>query len=855
VALELAYRMLKKYPHFFVLWVPAISRETFESAYREIGTLLRIPGITDDNTDVKQLVKNELDSGGFGDWLMIIDNADDPSVLLDSKNDGPRSDQLYDYLPRSDRGSILFTTRGRKAAERLTPSDALELGDLKQAEAKQLIAQRISNKALLNDHGATSELLQLLTYLPLAIVQAVAFINSNQVSIPDYLLLFRQADTEIEVFSDRFDDPSRYKETESTIAKTWQVSFDQIFKQDRLAADYLSFMACVARVNIPRSLLPSEGTAVQQFKALGTLTGYAFISERQQDPQRPEEERFFDVHHLVQKATMWWLREHNEWSAWTEKAYFRLEELVPLGGHEGKQKWIGYLPHAMHVSDLHSELSETGRASLLDRIGRCQATLGQYAAAEATHLRMLALRRKNLGDEHTSTLTSMNEVGFVLRDQGRYKEADAMHRQTLALREKVLGKEHPDTLTSINNLAGVLLSQGKYEEAETTYREMLALVKKIRGNENPLTLTSMNNLAGVLLRQGKYKEAKPIYRQTLALREKVFGKEHPSTLNSINNLALLLDRQGKYEEAETMFRQTLALTEKVLSKEHPNTLISINNLAGVLLGQGKYEEAETMYRQTLALREKVLGKEHPDTLTSIINLAGVLVSQGKYEEAETMYWKTLALMEKVLGKEHPSILTSMNNLAHLLDRQGKYEEAETMYRQTLALKEKVLGKEHPDTLTSINNLAGVLVSQGKCEQAETMYWQTLALKEKVLGKEHPSMLKSMNNLALLLDRQDKYEEAETMQRQTLALREKVLGKEHPDTLESVYNLAYFLAERHIYIDATTLYQRACEGFNVVLGDDHSTALACRRRYSKMLQRKEQSEPTATNKAPRTMPSK
>ena len=53
VALELAYRMIAKHSLFLVLWVPAISRETFEIAYREIGILLRIPGITDDNADVK----------------------------------------------------------------------------------------------------------------------------------------------------------------------------------------------------------------------------------------------------------------------------------------------------------------------------------------------------------------------------------------------------------------------------------------------------------------------------------------------------------------------------------------------------------------------------------------------------------------------------------------------------------------------------------------------------------------------------------------------------------------------------------------------------------------------------------
>jgi tetratricopeptide (TPR) repeat protein len=334
------------------------------------------------------------------------------------------------------------------------------------AEAKQLMARRIIKGTLLDDQSATNELLELLTYLPLAIVQAVAFINSNQVSISDYVSLFKRVDTEVEILNERFEDTSRYQETESTIAKTWQISFDQILKQDPLAAGYLSFMACIDRINIPQSLLPVEGTAVQRLKALGTLTGYAFIAERQQDSQQVKGERLFNVYRLVQKATVWWLKEHDDWTAWTETAYSRLEELVLYGGHERRSIWISYLPHAIHIADLYNTLSEKRRASLLDRIGRCQATLGQYEAAEKTHQRVLSLRRKNVGNKEVSTFTSMNQVGLALDNQGKYKEAEAMHRQTLALREKALSKEHPDTLTSMNNLAAVLNSQGKYEEAE-----------------------------------------------------------------------------------------------------------------------------------------------------------------------------------------------------------------------------------------------------------------------------------------------------------------------------------------------------------------------------------------------------
>lgn len=41
-----------------------------------------------------------------------------------------------------------------------------------------------------------------------------------------------------------------------------------------------------------------------------------------------------------------------------------------------------------------------------------------------------------------------------------------MHRRGLEGREKVLAPEHPSTLTSVNNLGSVLKSEGKYEEAE-----------------------------------------------------------------------------------------------------------------------------------------------------------------------------------------------------------------------------------------------------------------------------------------------------------------------------------------------------------------------------------------------------
>ncbi|KAK7177943.1 hypothetical protein PSPO01_16006 [Paraphaeosphaeria sporulosa] len=820
LALELAYRALARHGKHLIFWVPAISQESFELAFREVGLRVRIPGITDDNADIKQLVKEALSSDSMGDWLMIVDNADDPRVLMAGGSGDPGSSRLLDYLPYGNRGKILFTTRSRKAAGELTPSGVLELDDMSKAEAGQLLARRITKQALRNDQKAVDKLLESLAYLPLAIVQAAAFINNNDISVSGYVSLFQKIGTETELFSEHFEDPSRYREMESTIAKTWHISFDQIRRQDSLAAEYLSYMACIDRINVPQSLLPPGGSALQQAKAVGTLKGYAFIMERQQASQELESETFFDIHRLVHMASIWWLKEHGEWTACMDKVVSRLEEVVPYGGYERKGAWTKYLPHAIHVATLDSTLDETTRASLLDRVGRCQASLGQYSAAETTHRQVFSLREKTLGKEHISTLTSMNEVGVALDIQGKHDAAETMHRQTLATKDKVLGKEHLETLTSMNNLALVLEKQGRYEAAEAMHRQTLVICEKVLGKEHPKTLMSMNNLALVLDRQGKYEAAEAMHRQTLAKKEKVLGKEHPETLTSMNNLARVLDNQGDYKTAEAMHKQTLAGYEKVLGKEHPHTLMSMSNLAGVLKRQGKYEVAEAMYRQTLVGYEKVLGKEHSETLMCMSNLAGVLDSQGNHGAVEVIYRQTLAGLKKVLGKEHPHTLANMNNLARVLDSQGKYEAAEAMNRQAVAGYEKVLGKKHPSTLMSMNNLAGMLDRRGNHDAAEAIYRQTLTEFEKVLGKEHPEALTSMNNLALVLDNQGKYEAAEAMHRQTVAGSEKVLGKEHPLTLTSMNNLAGMLVRRGDYDAAEVIYRQTLAGYENVLGKEH-----------------------------------
>ncbi|KAF1954477.1 kinesin light chain [Byssothecium circinans] len=588
LALEAAYGTRERQPARAIFWVPTVSQESFEQAYREIGRLLRIPGVADAKANVKQLVKARLSDEGFGQWLMVVDNADDDSVLFGPLQEGGVTDRLIDHLPHSRKGSIVFTTRTCKAAVKLARSNHIQLNELDDAEAKKMLEQLVlPNKDLLEDGKGVHEFLELVTYLPLAIVQAVAFMVGNNTRVSEYMAIYRGSERDAtDLLRRDFEDQGRYRQIQNPVAITWYISFSKIQEQDTLAAEYLSLMACTTGEAVPASLLWPGSTKLATTEALGTLNAYAFITERQRQQSRTgvrQHERAFDMHRLVRLATRNWLREHNQWQEWASKALARLVEVVPFGDYDTRETWTAYLPHAMHVVGLREVHEAEDRIWLLERVGLCEQTLGRYRAAEQALGQVLERREKVLGKGHPDTLASMNNLALVLVNQGKYAEAKAMHQETLALRKKVLGKEHPDTLLSINNLARVLSYQGNY--------------------------------------QGKYAEAEAMHRETLALREKVLGKEHPDTLIGLNNMAITLSLQGKYAEAEAMYQETLALGEKVLGKEHPDTLASVYFVAYSLRHQHQYEEALPLYQRAFTGFQDALGPNHPKTRACLYHYA------------------------------------------------------------------------------------------------------------------------------------------------------------------------------------------------------------------------------------------
>ncbi|KAI9764473.1 MAG: hypothetical protein M1840_008399 [Geoglossum simile] len=746
IAIEYVYRVQQVEPQTLVVWIHASSLTRFEQGYRNIADKIPIPGREDPKADILQLVCAWLSDRRNGQWLMILDNADDDSVFFAADKDSTGTAQINDitsytrplesFLPQTPNGMILITSRNRVAAINLvgTRGSIIQVEPMDEEDALALLSTRVPFSE--SSRADAKALVQALEHIPLAITHAAAYIDTSapMTTLSDYLELFRKSEAnQVRLLGKKvLEDLRRDHSIRHAVIATLQISFAQIQKTEQSAADLLALMSMFDRQGVPISLLQNNTSQLDFGDALAPLLSFSLV--------RAEiGKQSFEMHRLVQLSMKSWLKTNEQLSKWVKESIKVLTAAFPSGGYETWTDCQVLLPHAReairHVTG--DEEDVLNQAKIAFSAGWYLYLRGEYETAEKVVRMSVEVREKVRGREHLDTLTSVNDLGLILEKRGEYEEAEAMHRRALKGKEKVLGPEHPDTLTSVNNLGLVLKSQGKYEEAEAMYRRALKRYEKVLGPEHPYTLTCVDNLGLVLRSQGKREGAEEMHRRALKGYEKVLGPEHPDTLTSVDNLGLVLGGQGRYEEAEAMHWRALKGKEKVLGSEHPDTLTSVNNLGLVLKSQGKYEEAEAMYRRALKGKEKVLGPEHPYTLTGVNNLGLVLKSRGKYEEAEAMYRRALKGSEKVLGPEHPDTLTSINNFGLVLKSQGKYEEAEAMHRRALKGREKVLGPEHPYTLTCVDNLGLVLKSRGKYEEAEAMHRRALKGREKVLRTRTP----------------------------------------------------------------------------------------------------------------------
>ena len=112
--------------------------------------------------------------------------------------------------------------------------------------------------------------------------------------------------------------------------------------------------------------------------------------------------------------------------------------------------------------------------------------------------RALAGREKALGPDHSSTLTTVNNLGVLYADQGCLAEAEKMYNRALAGLEKALGPDHSSTLNSVFGLGIVYRRQGHLTDAERMYRRALVDMRR-RWGQTTLRPSRSLTVSGIFI--------------------------------------------------------------------------------------------------------------------------------------------------------------------------------------------------------------------------------------------------------------------------------------------------------------------------------------------------------------------
>jgi len=636
-----------------VLWAHAGSTARFEQSFRDIADYIEISGRQDPKANVFQLVHNFLRDGKSRRWLLILDNVDNPDLLSEAGDagqrgqgtevDGERRQPILAYLPQSQNGSILITSRSKDVALKLVEEkDIVAVQPMAAAHALSLFERKLGP---LDQGDDTAELAAALEFMPLAIVQAAAYISqrSPRCSVQRYLVDYRKSDRKkTSLLNYEGGQLRRDWEAQNSIIITWQISFEHIRRKRPSASNLLSLMSFFDRQGIPEVLVrnraeignghrsqedrdehdgreeeeDNEDNASEHSKDDGfeddvqTLRDYSFLSV--------STDGTFEMHALVQLATRKWLEANGKLEHWKQCYIKNLSAAFPTGEHENWTFCQAFFPHAKAAVIQRPSGDESLREWALLLNNGAWYAWRKGSIAEAVNLSEIAMkvRKKMLGQEHEETLSSIGMVGLAYSLGGGWKEAEELQVQVMETTKRVLGEEHPDTLSSIANLASTYRNQGRWKEAEELEVQVIETRKRVLGEEHPDTLSSIANLASTYWNQGRWKEAEELQVQVIEITKRVLGEEHPDTLSSIANLASIYWDQGRWKEAEELQVQVMETRKSILGPEHPDTLTSMHNLAHTWKSQSRNEEAISLMKDCFEQRNQILGPKHPDTETS-----------------------------------------------------------------------------------------------------------------------------------------------------------------------------------------------------------------------------------------------
>ncbi|KAJ7737678.1 hypothetical protein B0H16DRAFT_1379456, partial [Mycena metata] len=467
------------------------------------------------------------------------------------------------FLPRCNHGNIVIASRN--PALRVYGAHS-HVSDMENEDAIMLLLSSAMQQSSEESLEIAAEVAKELHYLPLAIVQAGAFIKKSE-DLPGYLSLYQK-------HRDRLLGEKAvlaHDQYASTVFTTWQISFSKL---SHVAGRLLQLCSFLHYTGISEDLFsnaseynPPVWLWLPQREEL--QEPLAFLSHFLGPSGQWDTLKFLDVINEIKAYSLITFEPRSKMYSihplvhgWAQStvidesvSYSCISSIVGMSiqGIPAINMRVTSLRFIPHVDSLMRRNGDPdGGADFTMAFWQIYANARKDKTARDLADRALKNYRLRLGEEHPGTIEAMGNLASTYRNLGEFKKAEELEISVLDKRHKLLGEDHPDTLSAMSNLALTYSNLREFRKAEELNLVVLEKRTRILGEEAPDTLVVMGNLATTFRDLGDLNEAKALEVEVLERRTRVLGKDHPDTLVAMSNLATTFRSLGDLGNAQEL---------------------------------------------------------------------------------------------------------------------------------------------------------------------------------------------------------------------------------------------------------------------------------------------------------------
>lgn len=209
------------------------------------------------------------------------------------------------------------------------------------------------------------------------------------------------------------------------------------------------------------------------------------------------------------------------------------------------------------ASEKYAQQIETARL-VLGRGDRSGAAEALRAAIETTR------REPALHREHAAALV---RLGILEQELGRPADAERSLTEAVSAGERNLGAEHPSLASALNELSRLHIRQSDYSRAEQVLKRLL-FIARAKGDSHPDVATALAGLAVAKRGLGENVAAEVLYRHALRIREDVLAPDHMAIVVTLEQLSETCATRGNLVEALVHLKRALPKREGALGVDH-----------------------------------------------------------------------------------------------------------------------------------------------------------------------------------------------------------------------------------------------------------------------------------------------